>query len=118
MQIDERRRGDVSVLDLHGKIAGGDGEALLKNAVTNLAKQGVRKVVLNFADVSYMDSVGVSTIVRSHLTLRKDGGQLKLLNLPRHIAHLLTVTRLTSVFDTFDDESDAVRSFDRTAPQA
>ena len=114
MQIDERRHGDVSVLDLHGKITGGDGDAFLKNAVTALAKRGVRNVVLNFADVPYMDSVGLSSIIRSHLTLRQDGGELKLLNLPRHIAHLMELTRLTSVFETFDDESNAVRSFDRS----
>ena len=113
MQIDERQSGDVSVLDLHGKLAGGDGDALLKNTVAGLAKRGVRKVVLNFADVPYMDSVGLSTIVRSHLTLRQDGGELKVLNLPRHIAHLFALTRLTTVLEVFDDESAAVRSFDR-----
>ena len=112
MQIDERRRGDVFVLDLHGRLTGGDGEALIKDTVRRLATQGAQKVVLNFADVAYMDSVGVSTIVRSHLALRQGGGQLKLLHLPRRIAVLFAVTGLTAVFEMFERESDVIASFD------
>ena len=112
MQIDERRQGDVLVLDLHGKVTGGDGDALIKDTFHRLAAEGVQKVVLNFADVAYMDSVGVSTIVRAHLALRQVGGQLKLLHLPRRIADLFAVTGLTAVFETFDAESDVIASFD------
>ena len=111
MQIDERSAGDVLVLDLRGKFTAGEGDAAIKDRILNLAVSGSRKIVLNFADVSYMDSVGLSTMVRSRLTMQQYGGELKLLRLPRRIADLLAVTRLTMVFETFDDESSAIRSF-------
>ena len=110
MTIDERQRGDVVVLDLHGKITGGD--RLIIETIDALVTRGVCRIVLNFADVSYMDSVGLSTIVRSHLRLRQQDGQLVLLHLPRRIADLLSITGLTKVFEPFDDEAVAVRSFD------
>ncbi|HKF68628.1 MAG TPA: STAS domain-containing protein [Vicinamibacterales bacterium] len=107
MTIDERPRGDVVLLDLHGKITGGD--RLIIDTIDSLVTRGVHRIVLNFADVSYMDSVGLSTIVRSHLRLRQHGGQLVLLNLPARIADLLSVTGLTKVFEPFNDESAAIR---------
>jgi anti-anti-sigma factor len=110
LTIDERQRGDVVVLDLHGKITGGD--RLIIETIDSLVARGMHRIVLNFADVSYMDSVGLSTLVRSHLRLRQHGGQLVLLRLPRRIADLLTVTSLTKVFAPFEDESLAIRSFD------
>ena len=110
MTIDERQRGDVVVLDLHGKITGGD--QLIIETIDALVTRGVYRIVLNFADVSYMDSVGLSTIVRSHLRLRQQDGQLVLLHLPRRIADLLSITGLTKVFEPFDDEAVAIRSFD------
>ncbi len=113
MRIDERRVDDVVFLDMHGKIAAGDGDVRIRDAIQDLAVRGARKIVLNFADVPYMDSVGLSTIVRSHLTLSQDGGQLRLLNVPRRLADLLSVTRLTAVFDTFDDEATVIESFSR-----
>jgi len=105
--IDERPRGDVVLLDLHGKITGGD--RLIIDTIDALITRGVHRIVLNFVDVSYMDSVGLSTIVRSHLRLRQHGGQLVLLNLPTRIADLLSVTGLTKVFEPFNDESAAIR---------
>ena len=111
MQIDERPSGDVLVLDLRGKFTAGEGDTAIKNRILQLAATGPRKIVLNFADVTYMDSVGLSTMVRSRLTLQQQGGELKLLCLPRRIADLLAVTRLTMVFETFDDEPAAIRSF-------
>jgi anti-sigma B factor antagonist len=117
MHIDQRPIDDVVVLDLHGKIAVGDGDVLIKDTIQRLAGLGARKIVLNFADVTYMDSVGLSTIIRAHLTLRQDGGQLRLLQLPPRIAGLLAITRLTTVFDTFDDEAAAIRSFARAGLQ-
>jgi anti-sigma B factor antagonist len=109
--IDERTDGGVVVLDLHGKFTAGDGDAAIKEKILQLATRGATKVVMNFGDVSYMDSVGLSTMVRSRLTLNQQQGDLKLLHLPRRIADLLTVTRLTMVFEMFDDEPAAVRSF-------
>src|SRR6516165_1320017 len=114
--IDERQRGDVVVLDLHGRITGGD--RLIIDTIDSLVTRGVHRIVLNFADVSYMDSVGLSTIVRSHLRLRQQGGQLVLLHLPRRIGDLLNLTGLTRVFEPFDDESVAIRSFGTATPPA
>jgi anti-anti-sigma factor len=107
--IDERPKGDVVVLDMHGRITGGD--LLIIETIDSLVQRGLCKIVLNFADVSYMDSVGLSTIVRSHLRLRQQGGHLVLLHLPKRVADLLSVTGLTKVFEPFDDESVAIRSF-------
>ena len=114
--IDERQRGDVVVLDLHGRITGGD--RLIIDTIDALVTRGVHRIVLNFADVSYMDSVGLSTIVRSHLRLRQQGGQLVLLHLPRRIGDLLSLTGLTKVIEPFDDESVAIRSFGTATPPA
>jgi anti-anti-sigma factor len=114
--IDERQRGDVVVLDLHGRITGGD--RLIIDTIDLLVTRGVHRIVLNFADVSYMDSVGLSTIVRSHLRLRQQGGQLVLVHLPRRIGDLLSLTGLTKVFEPFDDESAAIRSFGAATPPA
>ncbi|HUK32296.1 MAG TPA: STAS domain-containing protein [Vicinamibacterales bacterium] len=114
MQIDERAVGDVIVLDLRGKFTAGDGDAIIKDTIQRLASRGVCNIILNFADVSYMDSVGLSTIIRARLTLCQHEGELKLLHLPRRVADLLALTRLTVVFETFDDESAAVRSFKRS----
>jgi anti-anti-sigma factor len=109
--IDERANGKVVVLDLHGKFTAGDGDTAIKEKILQLAARGTTNVVLNFADVSYMDSVGLSTMVRSRLTLNQQKGDLRLLHLPRRIADLLAVTRLTMVFEMFDDETAAIRSF-------
>jgi anti-anti-sigma factor len=111
VQIDQRSHSNVVVLDLHGKIAAGD--VLIHQRIQTLVAHGVHDIVLNFADVSYMDSVGLSTMVRSHLTVRQHDGRLALLHLPARIADLLRLTGLTAVFDTFDDESVAIHSFER-----
>lgn len=113
MRIDQRQVNDVVFLDLRGKVTAGDGDVMIRDAIQRLATEGVRKVVLNFAEVPYMDSVGLSSIIRSHLTLDRDGGQLRLMNVPKHLAELLAVTRLTAVFDTFNDESAVIQSFGR-----
>src|ERR1043166_6759914 len=105
LRIDERRVDDVFLLDLRGKITAGDGDVLIRDTIQQLVARGARKIVLNFVEVPYMDSVGLSTIIRSYLTLERDGGRLRLLNVPKHLAELLTVTRLTAVFDTFNDET-------------
>ena len=112
MRIDEQSHGDVVFLDLHGKITAGD--LAIRDTIQSLAARGVQRIVLNFADVPYMDSVGLSTLVRSHLVIRQHGGRLVLLHVPRHITQLLTLTGLTAVFAAFDDETAAIRSFDET----
>ena len=115
MQIEERAVGDVTLLDLKGKMTLGEGDELLKDKINSLAMQGRRKIVLNLADVPYIDSAGLGEIVRTYTTISRQGGQLKLLNLTKRITDLLSITKLLTVFETYDSEADAVRSF---APSA
>jgi anti-sigma B factor antagonist len=115
MQIEERNVGDVIVLDLKGKITLGQGDELLKDKVNSLVNQGHRKILLNLADVPYVDSAGLGEIVRTYTTVSRQGGSLKLLNLTKRITDLLAITKLLTVFETFDAERDAVRSFSASA---
>jgi anti-sigma B factor antagonist len=115
MQIDERAVGDVMVLDLKGRITLGEGDELLKDKVNSLINQGQKKLVLNLADVPYIDSAGLGEIVRTYTTVSRQGGSLKLLNLTKRITDLLSITKLLTVFETFDSETEAVKSFAASA---
>jgi anti-sigma B factor antagonist len=115
MQIEERSAGDVMLLDLKGKMTLGEGDELLKDKINSLAMQGRRKIILNLADVPYIDSAGLGEIVRTYTTISRQGGQLKLLNLTKRIEDLLSITKLLTVFETYDNEADAVRSFSSSA---
>jgi anti-sigma B factor antagonist len=115
MHIDQRAVGDVVVLDLKGRITMGEGDELLKDKVNSLVNQGHRKIVLNLAEVPYIDSAGLGEIVRTYTTVSRQGGNLKLLNLTKRITDLLSITKLLTVFETFDAENDAVRSFSASA---
>ena len=111
MQIDQRNSGNVTILDLKGKITLGEGDELLKDKVNSLVNQGHKKIVLNLADVPYIDSAGLGEIVRTYTTVSRHGGSLKLLNLTKRITDLLAITKLLTVFETFDAEGDAIKSF-------
>jgi anti-sigma B factor antagonist len=115
MQIEERGVGDVMLLDLKGRLTMGEGDELLKDKVNSLVNQGHRKIVLNLAGVPYIDSAGLGEIVRTYTTVSRQGGSLKLLNLTKRITDLLAITKLLTVFETFDSENDAVRSFSASA---
>jgi anti-sigma B factor antagonist len=115
MQIDERFVGDVVVLDLKGKITLGEGDELLKDKVNSLVNQGYKKIVLNLEGVPYIDSAGLGEVVRTYTTVSRQGGNLKLLNLTKRITDLLSITKLLTVFETFDSESAAVQSFSASA---
>ncbi|HEX3644727.1 MAG TPA: STAS domain-containing protein [Vicinamibacterales bacterium] len=115
MQIEERAVGDVVLLDLKGKITLGEGDELLKDKVNSLVNQGHKKIVLNLADVPYIDSAGLGEVVRTYTTVSRQGGSLKLLNLTKRITDLLSITKLLTVFETFDSENEAVRSFSASA---
>src|SRR3954467_3520775 len=115
MHIEERTVGDVAVLDLKGKITLGEGDELLKDKVDTPVTQGHRKILLNFPDVPYVDSAGLGEIVRTYTTVSRQGGSLKLLNLTKRITDLLAITKLLTVFETFDAENDAVKSFTSSA---
>ena len=115
MQIEERAVGDVVVLDLKGKITLGEGDELLKDKVNSLVNQGHKKIVLNLADVPYIDSAGLGEVVRTYTTVSRQGGSLKLLSLTKRITDLLSITKLLTVFETFDSENEAIRSFSASA---
>ena len=115
MQIEERSAGEITLLDLKGKMTLGEGDELLKDKVNSLVLQGRRKILLNLADVPYIDSAGLGEIVRTYTTVSRQGGQLKLLNLTKRITDLLAITKLLTVFETYDSEADAVRSFTSSA---
>ena len=115
MQISERAVGEVMVVDLKGKITLGEGDELLKDKVNSLVNQGHKKIVLNLADVPYIDSAGLGEVVRTYTTVSRQGGSLKLLNLTKRITDLLSITKLLTVFETFDSENEAIRSFSASA---
>ncbi len=111
MQIHQRAVGDVMVVDLNGKMTLGEGDELLRDKVNSLVQQGQKKIILNLAEVPYIDSAGLGEIVRTYTTVSRQGGSLKLLNLTKRIQDLLAITKLLTVFETFDNEQDAVKSF-------
>jgi len=111
MQIVERTIGDVLILDVKGRITLGEGDELLKDKVNSLLNQGQKKIVLNLAEVPYIDSAGLGEIVRTYTTVSRQGGNLKLLALTKRITDLLAITKLLTVFETYETESDAVQSF-------
>jgi anti-sigma B factor antagonist len=111
MKIVERLVGDVVILDLQGKILIGEGDDQLREAVTKLADSGKTKILLNLAEVPYVDSAGLGEVVRCYTTASRKGGKLKLLNLTKKIQDLLAITKLLTVFETYDSEDEAVKSF-------
>lgn len=111
MQIEERAVGTVTMLDLKGKLTLGSGDTLLKDKVRSLLMQGRRDIVLNLAQVSYLDSAGLGELASAYATATRDGGHLKMVNLTTKIHDLLVITRLVTLFETFDSEDEAVRSF-------
>ena len=111
MQIEERVVGDVTILDLKGKMTLGEGDELLKDKINSLIHQGQKKLLLNLEGVPYIDSAGLGEIVRTYTTVSRQGGNLKLVNLTKRITDLLSITKLLTVFETFDSEKDAVASF-------
>ena len=111
MEIAERTVSDITVLDLKGKMTLGEGDELLKDKINSLLAQGKKKLVLNLEGVPYIDSAGLGEIVRTFTTVSRQGGSLKLLNLTKRIEDLLSITKLLTVFETFDTEAEAIKSF-------
>ena len=111
MTITERRLEGVVVLDLTGRITIGDGTLILRKQIQTLLDQDHRKLLLNLADVDYIDSSGLGEVVRSYTTVRNAGGDLKLLSLTTKVRDLMQITKLLTVLDVFEQESDALKSF-------
>ena len=111
LNINERQAGDVTVLDMSGKITIGEGSVALRTAIRRLLEEGKKRILLNLAGVSYVDSSGIGELVSSYTAINKEGGQLKLLNLTQKLQDLLTITKLLTVFDVYESESEALNSF-------
>lgn len=109
--ISERQAGDVSILDLEGKVTIGEGSVALRNAIRRMLGEGKNKILLNLGGVGYIDSSGIGELVSSFTAVNKEGGSLKLLNLTQKIQDLLAITKLLTVFDVFESEAEALASF-------
>ena len=116
MQTTTRHIGDVAVLDISGRITVGEGNVMLREIVRELAEKGHRKIVLNLAEVQYVDSSGLGELVKTHTTIRNRGGQLRLANLNNRMSELLQMTRLAAVFDIEKDADSAIRSLAEGTP--
>ena len=111
MEISERNDGKVTILSLTGKVTLGEGDVLLKDKLHSLLNQGRKDVLLNLAQVSYVDSAGLGAIVGAYTTMTREGGSLKLANVTKKLQDLLSITKLLTVFETFESEDEGLRSY-------
>jgi anti-sigma B factor antagonist len=111
MQTRTRRVGGVTVLDVSGRITLGEGNVMLREIVRDLTEGDDKRIVLNLGEVNYIDSSGIGELVKAHTTVRNKGGHLRLVNLHKRVHDLLQMTRLSAVFDIYEDEANAIASF-------
>ena len=111
VKLNTRQVGDVSVVDVAGRITLGEGSSALRDLLREMVGKGEKKILLNLGDVSYIDSSGIGELVSGFTTVTNSGGQLKLLNLNKRVKDLLQITKLYTVFDVHEDEAHAVKSF-------
>jgi anti-sigma B factor antagonist len=114
MKIAEAQVGDVTILRLTGRLELEEGDLVFRDYVNRLIADGRVKIVLDLKDVTRIDSAGIGMLVSKYLSTRNRGGTIKLVKLTRRSDHLMDITRLATVFEIFDDEADAVRSFSDT----
>jgi anti-sigma B factor antagonist len=111
VNLTTHKNGDVIIVDASGRLTLGEGTSSLRMRVRELVEGGSRSIVLNLADVTYIDSSGIGELVAGYTTVTTAGGQLKLLNLAKRVHELLNITKLYTIFETFEDEASAVASF-------
>jgi anti-sigma B factor antagonist len=111
VKLSTRQVGDVTVIDVSGRITLGEGSSTLRDALRDMVKNGHKDILLNLKDVSYIDSSGIGELVSAYTTITNGGGHLKLLGLTHRVKDLLQITKLYTVFDIHEDEAHAVRSF-------
>ncbi len=111
MKANSRQVNGVTIVDLTGRITLGEGSVVLRDTVRDLLSKGQKKILLNLADVSYIDSSGIGELVSAYTSVRNQGGELKLLNLTKKVHDLLQITKLYTVFDIKEDEAQAVSAF-------
>jgi anti-sigma B factor antagonist len=115
MTANTRQSGSVTIVDISGRIVLGEESAALRQLVCDLLSKGHKNILFNLVDVNYIDSSGLGNLVGSFTSVRKQGGELKLLNLTNKVQDLMQITRLYTVFDIMDDEAVAVKSFSQSA---
>ncbi len=111
MKVQERRVGDVVVIELSGQLTVGDGLIRLKDKINSVLLEGFRNIVLDLGDVRYIDSGGLGELVASLTSVTRENGSLKLVSVGRRSKDLLATTKLLTVFDTYDTEGEAINSF-------
>jgi anti-sigma B factor antagonist len=111
LNISERQAGDVTILDLSGKVTIGEGSVALRTTIRRLLGEGKKNILLNLGGVGYVDSSGIGELVSSYTAVQKEGGSLKMLNLTKKIQDLLAITKLLTVFDVYENEADALAGF-------
>jgi anti-sigma B factor antagonist len=116
LNITERRNGSVTVLDLKGDIRLGEGNIELHNILRFLVEKGERRILLNLGGVTHIDSSGLGELVAGFATLQKHGGELKIFQLTQRVHELMVITKLLTVFDVFDNEQEAIDSFEAVSP--
>ena len=111
LKATSRQVDGISVMDLSGRITLGEGSVILRDKIREMLAQGNKKILLNLGDVTYIDSSGIGELVSAFTAVRKEGGELKLLNLTKKVHDLLQITKLYTVFDVKDDEAAAIGAF-------
>jgi anti-sigma B factor antagonist len=111
LDVKERQAGDVTILDMSGEVRIGQGSIALRDVIRKLTGEGKTKLLLNLGGVNYVDSSGIGELIANYTTVTRLGGQLKLLNLTERIQNLLVITKLLTVFDVYEDEETALKSF-------
>jgi anti-sigma B factor antagonist len=110
-KLSTRQVGDVTVVDVAGRITLGEGSSSLRESIRELMTKGNKRILLNLSEVSYIDSSGIGELVSGFTTVTNAGGQLKLVGLTKRVQDLLQITKLYTVFDVYDDEAAAIRSY-------
>jgi anti-sigma B factor antagonist len=111
LYINERRAGEVTVLDLKGRLRVGGTTVALHRTIRNLIEEEKTLILLNLSGVTYIDSCGLGELVASHVTVQKKGGEIKLLHLTESLREMMTITKLVDIFDVYESEADALLSF-------
>lgn len=111
VKLTSRQVGDVTVIDAAGRITLGEGASTFREKIRELVNNNSKKILLNLSDVTYIDSSGIGELVSGFTTVTNSGGQLKLIGLSKRVKDLLQITKLYTVFEAFEDEAQAVRSF-------
>jgi anti-sigma B factor antagonist len=111
MTIEQRSVGSVVVLDLGGKLVLGEGSGLLKDKVQSVVFQGQKQILLNLSGVAYMDSAGLGELIAAHTSVTRQGGTIKIANLTKRVSDLLAIAKVLTVFDVYETEAEALKSF-------